>query len=321
MAGLIELTMIAGSFLFLGTWLFVAFFGRFLTDKGPISPMRRAIHARLWLYAPLWVPSVLLAGTLLSDVVGRFFSLGDHCFVHTGHWHHLCLSHPPPLAEQSAIHLLPLVIASSGILFLMGWMRRAWVESKATKTLISLSHPSEMGHGIRLVEDEGPLALTLGWYRNTILLSTGLLERLSGRSLAAVIAHEEAHVKRGDTRIALFDRMMASLLPQKVAAQLMGDLTLAREQACDQMAAKEMGNPLWVAKALTDVARLGMAVPQVGLSINSSALEARVLYLLEPPQKDVVWLLRPIAFLCVLIAIGLWPGHILVENGLELFLH
>ena len=318
--GLLEVTLVVGTLLAVLTWVGVVFLAP-SRAMGSSSPARRLIMSRLWLYAPLWVPLLILAAALIPGIVGVILDQSDHCLLADGHHHHLCLIHPPHAANHLASWLLPLTLIVPVALIFSRCGVRAWREWRLTQALVASSRPSSLGQDVRLLDQPEPVALTVGWRRPTILLSIGLFDSVSPATLRVVLAHERAHITRADTWFALCDKFPAALLPSAVWHPLVREIALAREQACDAIAARREGGPLTVAAALTEVARLGMAAPAYGISVVSSPLEARVTHLLHPPQESRRWMLMPFACVTVLLAAGLWPVHSLVEPLVSLLLH
>jgi Zn-dependent protease with chaperone function len=264
----------------------------------------------------------VLFAALLPGLFGAWSEHGDHCLAHGhGHHHHLCLLHPPHATGHWLTWVAPLLVAVPAAVVLLRWMWRGRGQRRLARTLVATSRPSQLGADLRLLDRAEPLALTVGVRSPTILLSTGLLERVSARALEVVLAHERAHVARGDTRLARVDRLAAALLPRAVARPLLDQITLAREQACDAAAVERVGDPVTVARALTEIARLGLRAPATGVSVASGALEARVLHLLEPPSPTrQAWLVPSSVFVALVIA-GAGPVHGAVEHLITFVLH
>ena len=111
------------------------------------------------------------------------------------------------------------------------------------------------------------------------------------------------------------------VFPRRVADPLLGELTLAREQAGDDAAADAAGGRLEVAQALAEVARLELHSPGTGLSAASGSTEARVAYLLDPPQHGLAWLAPPLLVASGLLAAGVGPLHSAIENLITYVAH
>ena len=296
----------------------------FAPDKAPMqsrSPRRRLWGARAWLHAPLWVPGLLLSAATLPGLAGALTQAGDHCLAHATNHHHLCLLHPPHPAAHLLTWALPLLLLVPAIVVVGLAIRQIWREWRLARALVAVSRPSGLGPDVRLLEQSDPVALTVGWRRNTILLSRGLVDKLSTRALAVVLAHERAHVRRRDTLLSLCDRLAASVLPSAVALPLLEQITLAREQLCDAMAASEVDGELAVAEALTEVLRLELQVPATGVSVAAGSLEARVLYLLHPSRDELRALLPLILLTAGLLVAGVGPAHAAIEHLISFLLH
>lgn len=321
MIGLVEGAVLALTFLAAATFLGVVGLSPRLAPGTRGAPAWRAGAARAWLYAPLWLPVVLLACALIPHLVGWFGAGADHCAGHLGgHQHHLCFIHPPHASQHVVSWALPLALALTALAIVGHSARKRLAEWRLSRSLVAISRPSSYGDDVRLLDQDAALALTVGWRRPTALLSTGLIAGLSPAALAIVLAHERAHIARRDTWIALFDRFAASLLPRRTAAPLLERITIAREQACDAAAAFA-GGPLAVASALTQVARLGMSVPEAGVSVASGPLEARIHHLLAPPSPARLPWLIPTAALLAIALLGAGPVHTVAEYLITYLLH
>lgn len=319
MIGLLEVVLLATALLTITAWAAAVFIAP-ARLPGKLAPGPRAVRARLWLYAPIWLPALLVSASVLPGVLGTALGLGDHCAAHAGHHHHLCVLHPPHISNHplvwslTAAVLLPMLVTLG---------RAAWAgmqQFRLARALVRSSRASSFGPDVRLLDRQEPLALTVGFRRPVILLSDGLLDAVCPQTRDVILAHERAHVQRRDTAWAFLDSLAAALMPRTVRVGLMRELALAREQACDLWAAERAGK-LRVAQALTKVARLGLSQPAFGMSVAASSLEARVLHLLEPPQATRWWVAAPIALVIVVAALGAGPVHSMIERVVTLLLH
>lgn len=318
MTGLLEVLLVAWPLVAAGTWLAVVVAA---PRDGVRGTVRKPSTVRLWLHAPFWVPVVVLAATFAPGLVGALLGQGDHCFAHGGHHHHLCLLHPPHAAGHAAAWVLPLALLLPVALLVLTWSLRVLRERRLARALVATSRPSNLGRDVRLLDRAEPLALTVGLRRPSILLSTGLVREASRETLRVVLEHERAHVARRDTLWSTLDDLVASLLPRRVRCALLDELSLAREQACDAVAAERCGDPMAVALALTEVARLGLLPAGVGVSVASSSLEARVTHLLAPEQETPGWLLLPFGAILASVVAGAGPAHTAIEHLVSLLLH
>lgn len=283
--------------------------------RGPATRLR---VARLWLYAPLWIP-----GLLLTAVLARGLLPGDHCLAHvaSAHHHHLCLVHLPTSPERALPWALALGVIALAAGRMLAAIRRGRRDARRLRALVALSRPSPYGADVRLLDTAEPIALAVGGLRRSILVSRGLIEGVSPTSLRAILAHERAHVARRDTLLGAVDHVVAALLPRAVAADLVARITLAREQACDAAAAHAVADPLRVARALTEVLRLKLRALPGAASFDGGIIEARIAWLLDPPTIPPLrrWLGPGIVALLILFGAG--PLHDSAEHLLVLLLH
>jgi Zn-dependent protease with chaperone function len=166
--------------------------------------------------------------------------------------------------------------ASASRVTLPGWTRDAW-----------------------RIERRFPVVAVVGIVRPQLFVATKVAEQCSTEELAAIVAHETAHVRSGDNLM----RLLFRLTPGVRVAGAVGDWLerawmVAAEEAADA-AARRHAAGLELASALTKVARLAAiheseAMPASAL-IGSANLQTRVRRLLEPPCERrpparVAWL-------------------------------
>src|SRR5690606_1504516 len=132
---------------------------------------------------------------------------------------------------------------------------------------------------VLVVETDRPFAVAT---RSDALISRPLVEGLPSEELAAVVAHERAHLERRDAPRKPVVRPAAVAHVPSVRRALLADLDLAVEQACDERAALRVGR-LEVARALIAVERLMQRRASLpALAFAGSNLVARVEALLAP---------------------------------------
>jgi heat shock protein HtpX len=152
------------------------------------------------------------------------------------------------------------------------------------RMVIELARKAEMPvPAIYIIENDQPNAFATG--RNpdnaAVAATTGLLRRLSQEEIAAVMAHELAHIKNYDTLVMtvtatfagaismlanfamLFGRgrdrvnpvaLIAMMILAPLAAALVQmAISRSREYEADRVGAEICGNPLWLASALRQI--------------------------------------------------------------------
>jgi Zn-dependent protease with chaperone function len=142
--------------------------------------------------------------------------------------------------------------------------------------LARLLREGGIGGAVAVVHDGAPWALTHGFARPRIAVSSGLVARLSDGELAAVLAHEEHHRRcREPLRVALGRVARAVLWFAPSAGRLLAAYTAAAELAADAYALDRVGRrPL--AQALWRLRAAGPQVPAVPFAPTPTLLRRRV---------------------------------------------
>lgn len=319
MLGLVELMGLTVMLVGVGVWA-LTLMRWWAVASRPLGA--RLKHARAWLYAPLWSSALIAALTLLPGALGALGLWADHCLEQGAHHHHLCLIHLPH-TTHSAVVWASLGVLGVGLMLKVGLgVVRQLKRYALVRALTQMSRPSAYGEQVRVLEQEAPLALTLGWPKATILLSSGLLAKVTPESLEVILAHERAHIARRDLSVAMCDELMATLWPARLRALFLEALSFERERRCDERAALEVGSRRRVALAIGEVVRLEMRQSALGMSIASKEALARVDALLKPaPVATKGDRLRPALLLVGLIGLGVGPVHSGVELLLNILTH
>ncbi len=155
-----------------------------------------------------------------------------------------------------------------------------------------------------LAEMEEPLAFSSGFARPRLVVSRWLVDLLEEEELVAVLAHELAHVRKGDGLwgwALLAVRAISFYNP--VAVFALRRILYDNEKACDDLAVSVTGKPLSLASALVKVlkvtgteaansapwtTRSWLSAPAVALNrrANKLLVAARVRRLLEPAASQ-----------------------------------
>jgi hypothetical protein len=141
--------------------------------------------------------------------------------------------------------------------------------------IVASSQPLSPG---RRLSDLIEMPVTIG---RTVFLPPSLVD--DPRLLAAALAHEDAHVRRNDYLLHFTLELIAlPLYFHPVTHLLRRAIAEARELACDDEAAARCGNREYAA-ALVEIASRGRGA--TGVSMAASAIERRVIALLEPRRR------------------------------------
>ncbi len=249
-----------------------------------LAPALRARALVAWAATPAGIATALV-GLALSPSLGAALGLTvDHCPAHAGHVH-LCLHHLP-VRGPSLVGALGLVAfaAMAGSALVRG-LRSVSLAAGLART------PSfELASGVGVVESSRPFALTVGWFRPRVLVSTALLERLTPSQIEIVVAHERAHAVRRDALAVTAARVLSLAHLPAVRRRILADLTLACEQACDEAAAGGCGDRMLVAETIVAAERAAAALgpfPAAGLAFGGGEVVERVESLLAAPIESV----------------------------------
>ncbi len=129
---------------------------------------------------------------------------------------------------------------------------------------------------VRVIDLELPYSAQIGFWRSELVVSQGLLTALDDQHLAAVIAHEQAHVKYRDTFWFFWlgwIRSFSFWLPNTEA--LWQELLLLRELRADSQAAESV-DFLLLAESLLVVAKTPLESPVMCVSLNDAQIGDRL---------------------------------------------
>lgn len=106
---------------------------------------------------------------------------------------------------------------------------------KLNKALRSLSHLSPHLPPVLVLKEHQPLAYVCGLRHLTVFLSTGLIEMLDEEELAAVLAHELAHIRKGDMWVTWIIFVLRGVMfYNPIATIAFNQISLQMEKACDE---------------------------------------------------------------------------------------
>ncbi|MGH3098456.1 MAG: M56 family metallopeptidase [Streptosporangiales bacterium] len=195
--------------------------------------------------------------------------------------------HPGPLRLVAYVGVLILTALVAGRL---GWAFVALaVRTRARRRrhralLDLLAEPDEPASGFRVLAEQTPVVYCLPAVRGgRVVVSAGVLDRLDPDELAAVLAHERAHLRaRHDLVLEAFGALHAAF-PYWVRSRtaLEHNRVLVELLADDQARWRVGASPL--ARALVQLAQA--PVPDAALAAGSSATVLRVRRLAEPPRR------------------------------------
>jgi bla regulator protein blaR1 len=139
--------------------------------------------------------------------------------------------------------------------------------------------------------------MVVGVLRPCILLPPGLREQLTPEQLAFVLAHECAHIRRGDPAMALVQKLIATMYCYNpVVHWVSRQIERERECSCDDIAVGHAQDREGYAGSLIAVARHIVGAPQpheaLGAIGGPPQLRHRIERLLDPGEPRRTWLSR-----------------------------
>jgi hypothetical protein len=308
MIGLLQLVMLATGSFAVGIALLTAFaYPRLRRRLATLPPAQRATILCWICAAPLGGAAILAGLCLLPSLLSVVRPEFDHCLTHHGHLH-LCLIHPPASLGGAigwSVNGVFWGLVAIGILTVG---RRVLSAARSLRDL-RLVGRYDQAVGVHLIPSSLPFSAVVGLLRQKILLSTALVDALPAPLLRIVLAHEGAHVARHDSFWQLIVSFLSVAHLPRLRRQILGDLGLAAERACDEHAATVTSDRLGVAQAILLVER--MLTNHAGLlplapGFGGSDVPARVEALLEPPPRGRAWVVPTVevALIAALLALA-----------------
>lgn len=117
----------------------------------------------------------------------------------------------------------------------------------------------------------------VGWFRPLILLPASCLTGLTSAQLESILAHELAHVKRGDYLINFLQNLAETFLFFHPGVWwVSGWIRAEREYCCDDLAVQVCGDRLTYSRALVTLEELKTAPSLLGMAANGVSLLDRI---------------------------------------------
>jgi hypothetical protein len=283
---------------------------------------RRSPAAAILLWQALGLASGLAAvGALLAVGVGghgthRAGVLGGLTVLArrlaAGHW----LDPNEPLV-LTAVRVLALaagfaLLTVLWLVLVMAFAAAIGARRRQRELLALLAHGDPKAPGALVIDYPAAAAYCLPGIRSQIVVSAGTLDLLAPAELAAVLAHERAHLRaRHDLVLIPFTSLRRAFPRSRVIAQAYQNVALLVEMMADDRALRVRG--LVARELATALLRFGTAgtrcaVPAGALAVAEGELTARVNRLLAPPPP----LSRPVQAVIVFAAAMLAASPVLL---------
>jgi TonB family protein len=152
---------------------------------------------------------------------------------------------------------------------------------EALKTRSRVRIPVRLG-----LSDRVDSLVVLGWLKPVVLIPAAAMLSLSPEALEALLAHELAHVRRGDFLANILQTFAEALLFYHPAVWwLSRRIRQEREHCCDDAAVSACGDPILYASALAGLEELRIQpilIPDLAPAASGGKLMSRIQRLLRP---------------------------------------
>lgn len=228
------LFMLAGMVWFASV-LFVTLIAPFAT-RSTLAPGVRARRALLLAAMPLAATFATVAAVSALAVAKPLDWIADHCAYHGPGHPHLCFEHLP------AIVIPPLHVGLfiAALLIAVIVVARFTMHARSfTARLCALSGMAS-GRSVRVIDTAQPFAFAASVGAPFVMMSRGLIEKLSLRERRIVMAHEASHLRNGDLAWNRLFEILLLLNP--FSTRLRNTWRQALEERADDMVAARYGN-------------------------------------------------------------------------------
>lgn len=289
-----------------------------LRRLGPRAERRAAAIALV--AAPL-VGLAVAGGLAAWSAATPWLGLEDHCPAH-GHHIHLCWTHGGGWA--SVPWAVVLVAAVSATLAMRAALLVADVVRGELAVRRIARYATRRAPDVLVAPARTPFCFAHG---RRVYLSTATVDALDDEELAAVIAHERAHLAQRDPARRSWLGVAGLFGAPLVTPALLATWRSGAERTCDLAAARHTGDPTAVARALVAMTRLhAQPVAGLGFAPRRPEIEERVEALLSgtpdgaEPARRLAWLaLGAYAILVAAAVLLADPLHHVLETVLGAF--
>ena len=264
-----------------------------LRRVGPLAEKRAAEAAAI---VPVVVGLVAISALVVQGTVGL-----DHCQVHDHHAH-LCFTHGAAWIERTWI-VVTLAVATAIFVARAVIMAASYV--RGAQSIRELHRVSRHEGNVSIVESARAFCFVA---RRGVFVSSRVWSSLPANERTAVIAHEHAHMRRGDLgRRFLLESLLLFAAPL-AADRVRASWLRASERLCDADAAAATA-PETVATAMVSMYRLRAAQPGPSFAFTPAAneLAGRIQAVLAGGplgERATVRMVRTTLVMCAAIAIA-----------------
>ncbi|OXS54959.1 hypothetical protein B1A99_24575 [Cohnella sp. CIP 111063] len=230
------------------------------------------------------------------------------------------------LKEQTAIHQVVLVglniLIAYSVLKLVGfaiqqiklgshWRKHVNSRYNHVKTTQLRQQFNEIGIKMTVIDHEGIIAVTYGFFRPRIVLSSKVIDYFSDREIAAIVWHENFHCRNFDPLRSYFLQIMKTSLPfLPILEKLSHYIQVWMELLADQYAIQKLNNAKDLACVLLKCTQQVQVVPVGSVGFADAAINYRLQQLIDPKQRIKVPVMNSIPTMNSILMLTLLTGVI-----------
>lgn len=188
---------------------------------------------------------LLALGAVTATAAGRI-----PLVAHVGDWSSSALGQRTPVATWGAVLAGAVALAA-------GFGAARALATAGRRLLQAWSAARESGGPLVVLDDERAMAYAVPGWPGRIVTTSGLLRRLDPSGRRALLAHERAHLTGRHDLVLAAGTVVAGTNP--LLRQLPAALSLACERRADEVAARTVGDPHAVVRAITLAVRPALA--------------------------------------------------------------
>src|SRR5579864_6637793 len=255
---------------------------------GAMAVMPVATAARQWSPTPMTVGVERRPGTSSGTVIQPDSDSISHEMATRGWLPRLDLDRAAPvvvLGWTTGVLLLTVHLLGGWVhvVRIRRWARPPHVREWLT-TVTHLAGRLGIQRPVQLLESTVVgLPMMIGWLRPVILVPVGVLGGLAPAQIEAILAHELAHVRRGDYVVNALQRVVEIVLFYHPAVWWVSAcVRREREHCCDDLAAPLSSSRLTYARALLALEEHRGHVPALAMGATGTGLSARIRRIVDP---------------------------------------
>ncbi len=138
--------------------------------------------------------------------------------------------------------------------------------------------------GLAVADLPEPFAAAIPGRPGHVLVTSGMLELLTGDERQVLLAHEQSHLERHHHQLVAIAAYSAAMNP--LLSRLTTLVTYLVERAADEDAATEVGDRKVVARAVAKASLAGSGGPAPALGLHGSNTVKRVAAITAPPSAN-----------------------------------